>query len=160
MRSTLFALLFAACAPAGAQDQAPSSPPTQVLLGDLPAGADRQRVMEAARDAFAARKWAVSSAADGVLVARIHYPDFDSMLRVFLADGALRFVDGTVDRKGARSQVPERWLNYIRADLRRSLAATDRDAARRLRKLDELRAGGLISQAEYDSKRAEILKGL
>lgn len=121
MRTALFGLLFLALAEASAQQAALA--PSQVLLGGISAGADPRQVMEATRSAFARRKWAVSLDPSGVLVARIRYPDFDSTLRVFLADGALRFTDGTVDRKGARAQVPERWLNYVRADLRRALGA-------------------------------------
>ena len=154
--------------------------PGQVLLA-LPAGADPQRVMEAAYSAFAARKWAVSRDGDGALVARNRNFDIDSTLKVFIGDGALRYIDGTVDRKGAKAQVPGRWLTYIRADLvgpigqiaregRRPVSpappppspslARDQDAAERLRRLQSLLDGGLITRSEYDAKRAEILKGL
>lgn len=152
---------------------APPKVPGQMLL-PVPAGADPQKVMEAARNAFVSRRWAVSRDANGALIARNRNLDIDSTLKVFLADGALRFVDGTVDHRGGRSQVPERWLNYIRSDLRLAFnrlareerrpappaAVRDQDAAERLRKLKSLLDGGLISQAEYEAKRAEILKGL
>jgi putative oligomerization/nucleic acid binding protein len=142
-----------------AASTAPVRATGQVLLA-VPAGADPQQVMEAARSAFARRKWAVSRDADGALIVRNRNLDIDATLRVFIGDGALRYIDGTVDRKGGKAQVPERWLNYIRADLRRPAPARDQNAAERLRQLQSLLDGGLITQAEYDAKRAEILKGL
>ena len=159
MGTALFALLFAAVAAA-----APLKEPGQVLVA-VPAGADAQKVMQAARNAFARRKWAVGSDADGALVARNRNFDIDSTLKVFLADGALRYIDGTVDSRGGKAQVPERWLNYVRADLRRSIAALAQrpaaaDPAERLRRLKSMLDAGLITQAEYDAKRAEIIKGL
>jgi hypothetical protein len=137
----------------------------QVLL-DVPAGADPQRVMELTRNALAGRKWVVSSDADGALVARIRNIDIDSTLKVFVESGALRFIDNTVDRKGAKALVPERWLNYIRADLRHPLSqlaresSREQDPAQRLRRLKALLDQGLLSPGEYEAKRAEILKGL
>ena len=42
----------------------------------------------------------------------------------------------------------------------RPLAAAPRDAAERLRTLDDLRAKGLITSSEYDARRKAILDGL
>src|ERR1043165_8856554 len=151
----------------------PPRAPGQILVS-LPAGADPQRVMEATYSAFAGRKWAVSRDADGALVARNRNFDIDATLKVFIGDGALRYIDGTVDRKGGKGQVPERWLNYIRADLRNPInalarqerrpppatAAGDQEPVERLRKLKAMLDAGLITQPEYENKRAEILKGL
>ena len=111
------------------------------------------------------------SEADGALVAHIRGSEHESTLRVFYVDGALRFTDNTTYRGGGRSQVPERWLNNLRSDLRpmivlalnqgKPVAARDAgDPAERLRQLKTLLDRGLITQAEYDAKRAEILKGL
>lgn len=142
-----------------------------------PAGADPQAVMQAAREAFAGRKWVVSSDVDGALLARIQNLDIDATLKVFFVDGSLRFIDQSVNRRGGKAQAPERWLNFIRADLREPLGmlggrvappapaarapapAVD-DPAERLRQLKTLLDRGLITQPEYDAKRAEILKGL
>lgn len=159
MKIALLAVLFAALARAQTPPEALVSP--QLLL-EVPIGADPEKVMELTRDAFAGRKWAVGRDADGAVLARNRGPDVDATLKVFLAGGALRFIDGSVDRKGARAPAPERWLNYIRADLRRSIGSLGRteDAATRLRRLKALLDQGLISQTEYDAKRAEILKGL
>lgn len=164
---------FAGKPPVAGLTPPPPRAPGQVLVG-LPAGADPQRVMEAAYSAFAGRKWAVSRDADGALVARNRNLDIDATLKVFIGDGALRYIDGTVDRKGGKAQVPERWLNYIRADLRNPVnaltrqerrpapptVAQDPDPAERLRKLKAMLDAGLITQSEYESKRAEIIKGL
>ena len=162
MRFTLLAVLLAAFVDAAQADES-----SKVLLV-VPAGADRYRVMLATHNAFIRRKWVVGSDADGAVVARNRNFDVDSTLKVFLADGALRFIDSTVDPKGNKAQVPERWLNYIRSDLRRSFAtfeqraaaAKDADPTERLRRLKSMLDAGVISQAEYDAKRAEILKGL
>jgi len=171
MRWALLAFSLAAFADAGAQPAggvAPAVEPSQVLLV-VPAGADRYRVMLATHNAFVRRKWAVGSDASGAVVARNRNFDVDATLKVFLAGSELRYVDGTVDTKGRKAQVPERWLNYIRADLRRQLDTPperrvappkDMDPADRLRRLKSMLDAGLISQAEYDAKRAEIVKGL
>jgi len=158
LRADLMAA-FAGKPPVAGFAPPPPRAPGQVLLA-LPAGADPQRVMEAAYSAFAGRKWAVGRGADGALVARNRNFDIDSTLKVFIGDGALRYIDGTVDRKGAKAQLPERWLNYIRADLRRPAPARDQNAAERLRQLKSLLDGGLITPTEYEAKRADILKGL
>src|ERR1043165_9953019 len=107
----------------------PPRAPGQILVS-LPAGADPQRVMEAAYSAFAGRKWAVSRDADGAVVARNRNFDIDATLRVFIGDGALRYIDGTLNRKGGKGQVPERWLNYLRADLNRTIGALLREERR------------------------------
>ena len=172
LRSDLSAA-FAGKPPVVGLTPPPPRAPGQILVS-LPAGADPQRVMEAAYSAFAGRKWAVSRDADGAVVARNRNFDIDATLKVFIGDGALRYIDGTLNRKGGKGQVPERWLNYLRADLNRTIGALLReerraappatanpgDATERLRRLKALLDRGLINQAEYDAKRAEILKDL
>lgn len=159
----------------GAVAAAPAQSSSAVLLL-APAWADPKEAMTAARTAFVGRRWAVKDDADGGFVADIHGAQESATLKVFFADGALRFIDRSTDRRGGRAQVPERWLNNIRSDLRQpmSLLATRPapkpapreaappagDAAERLRQLKTLLDGGLITKAEYDTKRAEILKGL
>ena len=172
LRADLFAAFIDRPLTAGG---APAAVPGQVLI-PIPAGADPQRVMEAAHNAFVGRRWVATRDVDGTLVARQRNLDVDATLRVFLANGALRFIDGTVVRNsGRKAQVPERWLTYIRTDLRYPIAqlapreerkpappatARDSDAVERLRRLKALLDQGLISPSEYEAKRAEILKGL
>ena len=150
---------------------APTRTPSRVLLGGIPAGADPRQVMQAARNAFVGRRWEVKDDVDGAFIADIHGAQESATLKVFVADGALRYVDRSVDRKGAKTPVPERWLNNIRADLRqpismlareerRTTAAREPDPAERLRRLKALHDNGLITPTEYEAKRAEILKGL
>lgn len=155
---------------------APAKISSRVLLGGIPAGADPQRVMQAARSAFVGRRWEVKDDIDGAFIADIHGATESATLKVFLADGALRYADRSVDRKGARAEVPERWLNNIRSDLRQPISRLEGreekrpaahadtagagDPVERLRKLKAAFDSGLITQAEYDTKRAEILKGL
>ena len=153
-----------------------SSPraPGQLLIG-VPAGADPKEVMDAARAAFVGRRWDVKENLDGAFVANIRGATDSANLKVFFADGALWFIDRSTDRRGAKTQVPERWLNNVRADLRQPLGMLGSrasraklvpqepaasDAAQRLSQLKTLLDRGLITQAEYDAKRAEILKGL
>jgi Short C-terminal domain len=158
----------------------PAAPPSQVLLGNIPPRLDPARVMDAVRGALAGRRWSMLPDEDSAVVARIRSGDTESTLKVFLADGALRFIDRTTFRNGAeKAQVPERWINYLRADLGQALAAlpvrsaadeakaTPREPARqpgnaaeRLRTLKQLLDAGLISQEEYDKKRAETLREL
>ena len=154
----------------------PAKISSRVLLGGIPADADPQRVMQAARSAFVGRRWEVKDDVDGAFIADIHGATESATLKVFLAEGALRYADRSVDRNGARAQVPERWLNNIRYDLRPTISllarreetrpavradpAAPSDPAERLRRLKSLLDGGLITQAEYEAKRAEILKGL
>jgi len=154
----------------------PMKVPSELLLGGIPANLESEKVMQTARSAFTARRWEVSADKDGAFTAHIRGNDAESELRVFLADGALRYTDRTTDRKGQKSKVPERWMNYVRTDLRNSLSLlaaregqkpvarggspAESDPVERMKKLKAMLDGGLISQAEYDAKRAEILKGL
>jgi len=119
-----------------------------------------------------------------VFVAQIRTFETDATLRVFLADGALRYADIT-NRYGEQryrdvSKLPERWISNLRADISNTLAAVARreppgavapppsaarqptagDATERLRTLKSMFESGLITRGEYDSKRAEILKSL
>ena len=148
----------------------PVATPSEVLLGGIDSRADPASVLEVARRAFVDRRWNVSAEGEETFVARIHAVDTDSTLRVFVADGALRYTDHTVDRRGAKGNTPDRWIANVRADIDRALAALPTreaappagpgDAGERLRKLKAMLDSGLISQGEYDTKRAEILKGL
>lgn len=155
------ATAFAGSRPAGTSKAA--TVPSQVLLSVSPT-LDPARVMAATRRAFVGRRWEVRPDESGSLVANLRSGDTDSTLRVFLADGALRYTDRTTGRNGQRDKVPERWIGYLRSDIRQALAALPAtkaaDPTERLRTLKALLDGGMITQAEYDTKRAEILKGL
>ena len=153
--------------------------PGHVLLGGIAPSADPASVLGVARHAFAARRWQVTSDSENSFIARIRSGDTDSTLLVFLADGALRYTEGTVNRRGEKAEVPDRWIANVRKEIGRALAADGTreapqpaarepapraaqagDAAERLRKLKSALDAGLITQAEYDAKRAEILGGL
>src|SRR5262245_5703441 len=95
----------------------PMKVPSQVLL-NVPAGADPQKAVAVTRSVFLGRRWHVKPDADGAFVADIRGAQESATLKVFFADGALRFIDRSTDRRGDKTQVPERWLNNIRADLR------------------------------------------
>jgi hypothetical protein len=147
----------------------------QVLIG-FSAGADPRQVMQAARAAFTGRRWEVKDDGEAAFIADIRGAQESATLKVFVVDGALRFIDRSTDRRGGDAKAPERWLNNIRADLRQPLSQLARgeekrpaaradagsagDPVERLRKLKAAFDSGLITQSEYDAKRAEILKGL
>src|SRR5262245_51700623 len=90
--------------------------PTGQILIAVPPGADPGEAMKVAREAFVGRRWSVKDDADGAFVADIRGSQESATLKVFVADGALRFIDRSTDRNGARARVPERWLNNLRAD--------------------------------------------
>jgi len=156
----LFVLLAAACTVAHAQ--------RHVLYSPLPSGTGGPQALDAARHAFVARRWQVTAESENSFVARIRHLDLDSTLQVSLADGALQYADHTINRKGEKTRVPDRWIAYLRGDIDRALAAREpsfeaaqgRDPAERLQRLKAMLDSGLISRGEYDTKRAEILKGL
>jgi hypothetical protein len=155
--------------------------PSTVLFDRIDPSLSPTSVMEAARHAFIGRRWKLTSEGEEVFVAQIRTVETDATLRVFFADGALRYTDVTnrYGEKGytEKSRVPERWIVNLRsdigrifADLRRETrpaarepaprAAQAGDAAERLRKLKSMLDSGLITPAEYESKRAEILRTL
>ena len=151
-----------------------------VLFDRIDPGLSSKTVMDAARRAFIGRRWNVTPEGEAVFVAQIKRFETDATLRVFFANGALHYADITnrygEQRYRDKSRLPERWINNLRADIGNTLIAVPRreaaraapvqqpatpgDATERLRKLKSMFESGLITQGEYDSKRAEILKGL
>jgi hypothetical protein len=156
------AAAFAGNLPAGAR---PAAPPSHVLVSNVPP-ADPARVMDKVRLALVSRGWKVLPNEDAIVVAQNRSGETEARIRIFLADGALRYVDQSTQRGAGKAQVPERWIVYLRADLAKSLralpakASSADDPVERLHKLKALLDGGMITPAEYEAKRAEILKGL
>ncbi len=83
------------------------------------------------------------------------------------ADAAVVFPDGTVhtyalnsnaEVREAQKQVVQ--FNALAAASAPTTAETAGDPAVKLRKLQELRDAGLISQEEYDTKRAEVINSI
>ena len=143
----------------------PAVPTGQVLVAKLP-NVDPVRAGDAVRLALASRGWKLLPEEDGAVVAHQRNGDADAKVKIFLADGALRFIDQSTRRDGAsKAQVPERWIGYLRADIEKALASLPAAKAadpveERLRRLKSLLDSGTITPQEYDQKRAEILKGL
>ncbi|HUQ26651.1 MAG TPA: SHOCT domain-containing protein [Burkholderiales bacterium] len=158
-------------------------PQGQVLMRVAP-GSEAERVMDKVRVALSARAWKLLPDEEGAVVAQNRSGELEARIKIFLAGDQLRFIDQSTrsdsssrrSEKIEKAQVPERWMGYLRADLDKSLrdltprkerrplaregAAKDGDPAERLKKLKSLLDGGLITQAEYDAKRSEILNGL
>lgn len=154
----------------------PAPAPSRVLYGDLPK-ADPARVLDKARLALVARGWKLVPAEEDVIVAQNTSGETDVSIRIFVADGALRYHDRSTRRGGGKGEVPERWLANLRRDLSKSLpelaASASRaepsraqperakaDVAERLRRLQSLLDAGVITPDEYTKRRTEILKEL
>ena len=163
------ALTAALSAPGGAAIAAPLPPPAKLLVGNIPA-VDPQRLMDTVRAAFGARGWQMLPDEDSAIVAHLRNGDGDARLKVFFADGALRYVDQST-RRGVADKAPERWVANLRSDIGRALMALPTqpqastqaksdEPGERLRKLKAMLDAGLISPSEYENKRTEILKGL
>jgi hypothetical protein len=83
------------------------------------------------------------------------------------ADAAVVFRDGTVhtfaldgnnEVRAAQKQVVQ--FNALAGTTATAVTETDNDHAARLRKLQELREAGLLSQEEYEAKRAEVIASI
>jgi len=173
MRTAAFALLLCLADCAAAQTPAPPLPAQgKVLVGFFQPGTSRAEVMQAVRDAFARRGWAIQTSSDDAIKARLTRHGADAGLTIFYADGTLRYAE--------EGDVRENWLDNLRSDIPRFLmnkrAAAERaeraEAAKaragnspsvnaeRLRSLKQLYDSGIITREEYDRKRGEILKDL
>jgi len=159
----------------------------QVLIDNLPPGMSEAQVMRAVRDALVGRRWVILPSAPGEVTARLRKGVNNTTLRVLRDGNLLRYVDNTKIRVTQdMSEVPDRWISNLRSDIRRHLeeiriadnaraqrrttaepgpvaaqpASGAANATERLRTLKQLFDSGAITQGEYDSKRAEILRGL
>lgn len=189
LRADLAAALGADVAPAAAR-AAPSPPVVsamagEVLIDDVPAGLSDAQVSSVVRTALAGRRWVVQPDEDGAVVARLRRGLNNTTLKVFREGSTLRYIDSSRIRVTQDpTDVPDRWLNNLRTDLRKGFAgvrltqslgaqarrpvetaspppaAAPGSAAERLRTLKQLLDAGAITPSEYESKRAEILRGL
>jgi len=168
-------------APAAARSTAPTGLGL-VLIGDLPPNLSDQQVMRAVTSALAGRRFRVTPEGDAAVTGRLRKGLNNTTLRIFKEGNTLRYLDTTTTRvTGDVSDVPERWVDNLRADIRKHLeqvrytegartvppkrtanepTAAPGNAAERLRALKRLFDAGMITQTEYDSKRTEILKDL
>lgn len=153
-------------------------PPGQLLYGELSPRLDRTALFETVRNVFLMRSWQiVADSAEGFDAHR-RSDDIDARVRVFLFGNELRYTDDSTVQNGAqRAMAPARWIATLRTDLRTALAPMTaraesqapragavqrdtRDPLERLRTLKALLDSGLITPAEYEAKRTEILKDL
>lgn len=145
---------------------------------------DREAVSQVAAYAFLARKWEVKSVSEESVVGYLNHRGIDATLELMiLEDRILYFCDCTKGKTGpgaikaAKRRIgwtPAKWLDNLRADIGSVLAAaavavkegraadigSPSSIAERLQVLEGLLSQGLVSQQEYDTKRAEILSEL
>lgn len=152
----------------------------KLLVDEIPATLPPEAVIGVARQALLGRSWQVLKETPGSVEASLQQRGVSSTITIELQARSLFYRDRTRqfmtfgDMGGAAvdAPMPEHWLDFLRADIRAGLAqlaltrktaqeacAAD-DAAARLRRLQQLRDEQLLSPAEYEAKRAEILKAL
>jgi hypothetical protein len=160
----LLALALCSAVPARADDK--------LLLAELPAGVDKKALMGIVSTALIGRRWTVFDTSADSVSAKIRYSNSEARIRIFTADNVLKYVDSTEWQDSASNQaakgtpppLPERWIYLLRSDISTRLDQHKRQAANepstRMQRLKELLDKGLITQSEYEKKRAEIVKSL
>ena len=157
----------------------PDRPPGQLLYGNLSPRLDAGVILETARNAFIVRNWQIMADTSEGFDAQFSSRDIEAKLHVFVIGSELRYLDDSTIHNGAqRAMAPGKWMATLRRDLRSAFASVNvraesqpaagvarpqaaaRDPVQRLRELKSLLDSGLITQAEYEAKRAQILKDL
>jgi hypothetical protein len=144
----------------------------KLLLAELPTGVDKKALIGIISTALIGRRWTVFDASADSVSAKIRYSNYEARIRIFAADNVLKYVDSTEWQdstsnqaaKGTPPPLPERWIYLLRSDINARLDQHKRQAANepstRMQRLKELLDKGLITQSEYEKKRAEIVKSL
>jgi hypothetical protein len=174
LAGALAVLVFGwAGAPAFAQSRPANA---KLLIAPLPAGIDQAGLLKITAMALTERGWTVVETTDDQVSGRIERLGYDARLRIFVADNALQYVEDTkrLQNEGwgrtsmKQIETPENWMGFLRKSIMARIATVERkpapapvpDATTRLQSLKELLDKGLITQPEYEQKRAEILKSL
>lgn len=130
------------------------------------------------------RKWSVSESGENQLQLKLKHRDYTAVLDLSFSKGKISYSDSTtyLDRWAASravhdgappvepvpKPVPAKWLANLKKDIRKGLADAPRsssasgrssedDVVTKLEKLKKLRDKKLITEAEYEAKKAEIL---
>lgn len=158
------------------------------LLVSTPPNVDREVVSWAAATAFNGRGWTVKSQSEDHVTGYLNHRGIEATLELKILDGKIDYYCDCVKRVRARrvgvrrtprkekSEIrpytPEGWIHNIRKDITKNLrnqAVSARrsnaklqgpSAKQRLRSLQTLLDDGLVTQEEYDSKRAEIISDM
>jgi hypothetical protein len=148
----------------------------KVLISELPAGVAKAEVLAVVKQSFVGRRWTVIASTDDSVTGKLVHHNFDAELRIAIVDGSLRYTEKTTEemtdhsrgRRAIEVTMPARWIANLRLDISRRLVALPRtttltkaeEAAQRIRALKDLFDKGLITQAEFDQKRADAMKDL
>jgi hypothetical protein len=165
----LAAITLAFFVPAASADE-------ELLLKRIPLAVDKPTAIEIVRQVFVERGWQVTAKDAGSVSATYVSQAIEAKVRIFLADRSLRYEETALDRDAARRgsasptiRTPARWINGLIEDVGQSLQSQALDLAwssqqrtpyDRMAELKKMFDAGLISSAEYEQKRADILKNL
>lgn len=154
------------------------------VLLSFPSHLSRDAVSRASAAAFIGRKWEVQSFNEGRVVGYLNHRGIKATLELKILEDRIVYVcdctktkTGPAGRRTGRRSVrwtPVKWINNLRQDIQKSLldssyaAESGRQVDRsnrssireRLKVLEDLLSEHLVSQEEYDTKRAAILSEL
>lgn len=153
-----------------------------VLVENIPPGVDKATVLTIVRNALNYREWTVADVPPSAVSGKISRGRVDAQIRISLVDNSLRYQESAIttelSTRVRKVATPSRWIEYLRSDISEELqarakarpeaakaASKDAPQARgstlqRMQELKQLQEAGLISNDEYERKRAEILDGL
>lgn len=181
--STILAFILLGSIPSRSDEDS-----TLTLFSPYPRSLDRATVSQLLSDAFIGRRWTVVSADEKRVIGQIDHRGINAILEMSIEQGRVVYlcrctkvtkpaVGGSLDRNRKRQvkYEPRGWIDNLRTDFERLLVTTGAPSgaattagggndkapiADRLSTLDDLLSKGLITQEEYDGKRAEILSDL
>jgi Short C-terminal domain len=146
-----------------------------VFIDRVPSDLTSDNVLSIVRQAFIGRQWTVAAGDAQSVTATLKHDSYHATMTVTLIGDALLYKEsvtrrivvsgpggGTVRRV---AKTPQRWLAFLRSDIARSISLAPRrtsgpadNSADRIRALKRLLDDELITPAEYDRKKAEILQ--
>jgi hypothetical protein len=163
---------------------APADAEEGVLVENVPAGLDKATVLTVVRNALTYREWTIVDTFPSAISAKISRGRVDARIRISVVDKTLRYQESALttelSTRVTKTSTPSRWINFLRSDITTELEARAKAGAteassketpkaaskastntvQRMEELKQLLDRGLISNEEYERKRAEILKDL
>ncbi len=150
------------------------------LLLRFPHPIAREAVAPLAAKTFSGRKWTIQSFTQDSVTGHIDHRGVSATLELKILDDRIEYLchPCTKRRSNANKKeydsTPTKWIENIRADLSQALISHEATkglegrypggdwgtAGERLENLNSLLSKDLISQEEYDNKRADILSDL
>lgn len=153
---------------------------SQVLVPELPSTVDELQVMTIVQRALQGRSWIVTEIEPLSISATLSHQIYDAKLRIFKSGDALLYEQSAIATMTGglntglktKSDVPSRWIEFLKSDIETQLTAVSvrqmesevtcskMTAATRLRDLKSLLDEKLLTDVEYEIKRAEVIKDL